>query len=482
MSGPLEPELWAITLPALIAARARGLEHIASGKYVSKEDLPKYEVNKAGWSTTTSRDYFGDKKSDPPNWRRIFGEKAGTFAAVAVSEVPELENAINQVAARAAADEEFGRRITVIVWDNVDEERRQQYVRTEYLDFVCEIIGRAEALGLDSDNDLLAIYLQIERAHFASTLQGSIVVPIALTALDLDDPLEIAQDLWIEPLSVPMQQARAISPMWGGRVSAYVVSAATHAIVMKNQTFDNSNVLGRMMLRDDLDLTSVETLIQAIYVTSDRSTGYAQVLVVPEGWADSWIFDLPAIWKLKTLHRYPDEFDDAAWNNKTDPVPSETLSELPSIYQALAAAPQNVALAARRVFRTLLRDDDEDQTLDATIGLEALLMGNNDRDEITHRMAQRCATALAADDLDPTVVFGLVKKVYEHRSAIVHGRTKRGKPIPLYGHTFAPKAIATFLLRRLLLNWLRQEEPWTPEILDARLLASLSKTPNESTE
>jgi hypothetical protein len=44
---------------------------------------------------------------------------------------------------------------------------------------------------------------------------------------------------------------------------------------------------------------------------------------------------------------------------------------------------------------------------------------------MTHRMAQWAAAALATDGLDPRMVFRLVKKVYEHRSNIVHGRSAR---------------------------------------------------------
>jgi hypothetical protein len=65
--SPLRPDLWAVTLPAVRAARTKGLEHIASGRYFSKMDVPKYEENKYGWSTTTSKDSLLDRKDATPN-------------------------------------------------------------------------------------------------------------------------------------------------------------------------------------------------------------------------------------------------------------------------------------------------------------------------------------------------------------------------------------------------------------------------------
>jgi hypothetical protein len=63
--------------------------------------------------------------------------------------------------------------------------------------------------------------------------------------------------------------------------------------------------------------------------------------------------------------------------------------------------------------------------------------------------------------------------VYEHRSAIVHGRTRTKDTINLGDSVFAAQDVAGVLLRMLLMNLLHAAEPWTPEALDTRLLKAL---------
>lgn len=59
---------------------------------------------------------------------------------------------------------------------------------------------------------------------------------------------------------------------------------------------------------------------------------------------------------------------------------------------ALTSAPDDVKLAARRAVRALMRTNDENRTLDATIGIEALLLDENA--ELKYRTALRAAAAL----------------------------------------------------------------------------------------
>lgn len=279
--------------------------------------------------------------------------------------------------------------------------------------------------------------------------------------------------VWIEPLDQATQRARAVSPHYEGRISAYVVAAATHAIVLCGVIFPNDDRTLRIFRHVTPDLTKVDRVIECLHIASGRDTGYAQVIVRPDGWADGWIHDLPPIWKVGKLHGYPDEFDESGWNAPQVIVPREALQLLPKIYAALTDAPANVQLAARRAMRAVLRADDEDETIDATIGIEALLLANNDRDELTHRMAQRAAAALVGE-YEPEAIYRLLKKVYEHRSKIVHGRTRRQRTINMGDQQYPAQQLSTLLLRILLLNLLAADEPWTPETLDARLLAGLT--------
>lgn len=479
---PLRPDLWQISLPAVRAALSRGKEYIASGGYVSRADVPAYETNTHGWSTTTGRDFVFSNRSDAPvNWDYMFGHRRGPLAAIPLTDVPELVAAAEQVRNLSLSDPVLERAMSVRSRGTQNRAEQAQAIEFEYISFVTDIVGRADAVGANTDDDLLGIYLQLERARLAPQLPGDLMVPIALTALDLDEPLQIGEGIWIEQLDQATQRARAVSAHYQRRVSAYVVAAATHAVVLRDVTFSNDDWLFRALSRVVPDLARIDRAIQCLHIATGRATGYAQVIVRPDGWADGWIHDLPPIWKITTLHNYPDRFDDGGWNEPQRAVRGEVLQQLPRLYAALTSAGANVQLAARRAMRAVLRDDDEDKTLDAAIGIEALLLSDSARDELTHRMAQRAAAALAGQ-YDPGSIYSLLKKVYEHRSKIVHGQTRRQSTIKFHDQEFPAQEIASLLLRLLLQSLLSADTPWTPQVLDTRLLTALTRPADPATQ
>jgi hypothetical protein len=476
MNQPLQPKLWALTLPALREARAAGRLYIESGNYVLKQDRPKYEENDQGWSTTTSGRTLTSSEDGPVNWSYMFGEEKGTLSYIGIEEIPALATALETIVEFAVNDSEFESRMMALPLAHLDLEQRQRYLRSTFISFVGNIISRAEAIRADSDDELLAIYLPLEKARFADELSGDVVVPIALTALEAMQPLELAPGVFIEPLDIPMQIARAVDWQGSGRVSPYVIAAATHAVVIRDVTIDNRDPFLRLRNAEDaIDLARVNLALQCLHIASGRRAGYAQVLVRPKDWADRWHHDLPAVARVGEYHRYPHRFDEGAWNQEKVPVQEQVTARLPQMYKALDGAEENVRVAARRALSTVLRSDDEDETLDAAIGLECLL-GGGDKTEITHRIAQRAAAALA-DDWKPDFIYGCVRKVYAHRSAIVHGVKERERrktaSIELDGTKYRTSTVAQWLLRMLLTNLLLADKAWTPQELDERILIAL---------
>jgi hypothetical protein len=484
MNQPLQPELWNLTLPAVRDARAAGRRYVESGKYALKRDVPKYEENNHGWSTTTSGRTLTGNDDGPVNWTYMFGEKKGTLSYIGIDEIPALVDSLGKIAELANDNPEFEKRMLALPVHRLDSEERRRYLRARFVGFVGDIISRAEATGADTDDDLLAVYLPLERALFADELTGDIVVPIPLTALEAAEPLELAPDLFIEPLDKQMQMARAVDWQGSGRVSPYVIAAATHAVVVRDVTLDNRDPFLRLRTaQDEIDLTRVNLPLQCLHIASGREAGYAQVLIRPKGWADGWNHDLPAIARIGEYHRYPHSFDEGAWNQEKVPVGDEVVARLPRMFKALESAEENVRVAARRALSTVLRSDDEDETLDAAIGLECLL-GGGDKTEITHRIAQRAAAALVKEDWDPGVVYSCIRKVYAHRSAIVHGvkekERRKTASVDLGGEKYRTSAIARWMLRALLSNLLLADKAWTPQELDERVLFALRPSPTSS--
>jgi hypothetical protein len=477
MTQPLQPDLWNLTLLSVKAARAAGLQYVESGKFASRREVPKYEENSQGWSTTTSGRTFGSSDAGPINWKYMFGEKKGTLTYIGIDEIPVLAAGVEQVLKISMDDPEFEKKLVRFPLGDPGSEERQGYLRSTFISFVTDIISRAEATGAYSDNELLAIYLPLERARFAEQLSGDVVVPIALTALNATEPLELAPDVWIEPLDKKMQMARAVDWQGGGRVSPYVIAAATHAVVIRDVTLDNRDPFLRWRnAEDDIDVTRVNLALQCLHIARGREAGYAQILVRPKDWADSWVHDLPAVARIGEYHRYPHRFDQAAWTQEKILVQKNVVGQLPQMFKALEGAEENVRVAARRALNTVLRSDDEDVTLDATIGLECLL-GGGDKTEITHRIAQRAAAALVTEDWTPGLIYTYVKKIYSHRSAIVHGVKDKDRvrtaSIQVGETKYSTSSVARWILRALLSNLLLADQAWTPRELDERILSAL---------
>lgn len=182
---------------------------------------------------------------------------------------------------------------------------------------------------------LLAIYLQLERARFANELRGDLLVPISLTPLDHAGPFELGHGVRIEKLDESMQRARAVSMMYGGRVSAHVVAASTHAVVVCDIAIENQDPFERRYRQSGIDYEVVDRVFECLHVISSRRTGYVQAVVRPLDWADDWEHDLPAVWKVQTFERYPHEFDQGRWNEEVEPISAKDLEALPATFAAL---------------------------------------------------------------------------------------------------------------------------------------------------
>ncbi|WP_137149471.1 HEPN domain-containing protein [Mycolicibacterium sp. CR10] len=474
MTGsPIHELLWEVTLPAVRAAWAAAKAYVDSGKYVPRFEPPTFEVNDAGWPATVEFDRIQVPVTAPVDWSKLFALEPSTYTYVTV---PELGNALAAVRQAAEHDEAFADGINP--FNHVEDPKfRERSLGVDYLTLVGSIIGRAAALGLDSDQDLFEIYAQLERARFAPHLTGDLVIPLTLTDFGTGEPFLLGDDVFVERIAPEFQCSRAASIGSSG-ANPYLVAAATHAVVVRGITVPNrpysTRLLGTWGGLNPIDskyFEEVDRAIQSIHIVMGRRVGYNQVLVRPDNWADRWVHDLPPVWKVETVSRYPENSSFAPWHTSPRPIDPDHGREIGAAFLALTSAPDDVKLAARRAVRALMRTNDEDRTLDATIGIEALLLDENA--ELKYRMALRAAAALF-DDHDPEGVFNLAKKIYDHRSDIAHGKVKANPSFNYRGHTVSSPDMAPLLLRALLRSRLLSKHPWTKKDLEPRILAALA--------
>lgn len=466
----MDPELWELTRAAVHAVGAVADAHLNGKGYRPRVALPSVGWFSNGWPDIRSYESLLAPDSAPTDHSALFGPERSTLTPLAYTDVPELVALITYVAGRS----DLSLRLTLKSREGT-EEIMARLLQNEVCALPLSLLNRARALDVSGEDELLSLYLERERAWLLDPLPIEYVVPLALTAFDLDHPLVIDEATRIEPLDEGTQAARAPRALSVSSVPDTVIGAATHALVLAGYTLPNPGPAPRTF-GDDVEhvpLGDADLVCEALRVLTDVPVGYAQVLRRPLGWADDWKHNLPALSTVRTLRRYPDWFDEYAWLRTPIPVPREDLTRLPAVVSSLRTAPQRIRLATRRLSTASLRTDDDDRTIDACIGLEALL--GEGRDELTHRIALRAATALVTSGVgDAEVIYGLVKKVYAHRSAVVHGtEAKKTRRIALDNRVHDADDVAVLLLRELLLDVLTRRASWTPQSLDAALLASL---------
>jgi len=473
---PQDDGLWTMTLAAVRAADRVTAEHLADDGYCSRVEVPEVGRYDSGWPRLSRS--FGVPDKGPPQRSSLFGTTQSILRPFAYDDVPELVGLIQYVGQRP----DLRARLTS---DRVGE-RQDWLIDFEAAQLPLTLLDRMYAVGAHDDVALLALYRERETAWLSDRLPVERVFPLALTALDLDEALVIDDRTRIEPLDDGTHAARAPRSTGGlDAVPAPVIDAATHAIIITDE-IENPGPGGRIFgtgRQLDLRVDQAELICQALRVLTAQGLGFAQLLLRPLGWADSWTHNLPAMEVHGTVRRYPDWFDNYGWLRPPDPLPRDLVGRLPAVVSGLSTSDGNVQLAARRLSQARLRNDEDDRIIDACIGLEALL--SKDRDELSHRLSLRAAAALSSHPTEPwraSVVYAAMKRIYEHRSTVVHGGSvKPAKRTFSVGSLSLPNGpLACRLLGQLLLDVLERPGGWTPDSLDAVILARLDTPPPDA--
>jgi hypothetical protein len=308
-------------------------------------------------------------------------------------------------------------------------------------------------------------------------LELRLVVPIALTHFDVDR-FRLNETAYIVRMSDRLQLARARMSTLGSGAVRMVVGAATHAFVANGWSLDadtTHEVDSSLRHVSSNALEAIDSFFGAIRIATGINTGYAQVLWIPRGSALNYYCDLTPVYG-STLRKYPSEHDNFGWTGPGAQVTAADLAEVRRIYRAVVGSQSEaIRLALHRLNGCLTRTDVADAILDGTIGLE-LLLGDDQNQSLSYKLRLRAA-ALAILRNDPAfpvdAVASKVKRLYEARSAIVHGRSKkRSKKASESTDTSnaEERMAASDLLRFVLSTLLMHPEYQVPTKIDEGLL------------
>lgn len=461
----MDDALWQAASPAIEQMINAAHTYIDGGGWCLQDHLPTVS-HEHHWPWLNV-ERWGDGR--PKDWSSLLGKREGEFTKIAVEEL----HAYQEFLAYGRSREDLRGKLLPT------EDMTLEWLSDMMLDHLSrDVFERAMHLGARKPHEFRPIYCEAERSILADELPGSVIIPLAFAAFPDGWTLHLDDNTCIRPLTDEEHLGRARDYTYGA-VPESVINAATHAIILDDIVVDNrapwDRVLGRRNYEESaIPQERIDRAVRALRVASPRQSGYAQILLAPEGWADRWRLDLPPLMTIDIVRRYPPALDQRSHREAVTPPSDGNLADIAVAYAALGRGDKRLNLATRRLDLATHREEPDDAVLDVTVGLEALIGG--DRNEIAHRIATRAAVLLR-DTYHAQDIYSYLKKVYDRRSEIVHGsQSMKNATIRMHDRTFRTEDVALWLLRTVISAAIALDEPIDTAALDRRVLTLIDQS------
>lgn len=271
----------------------------------------------------------------------------------------------------------------------------------------------------------LDVFLSSEKIHF------DIGVPLLFIKFDLEY-FELTENIAIRRISNEAHRARHKIVGYSPAIVDSVFMSATHELVLKDyhyqrpESWHQSPFSQAQIYPKDI----VQKVLSILHLVTNYDTGYAQFLIYPHNWTNGFFMDLIQLTGA-SARAYPSYFDDYHWNKSEFPIVSSTQATLVKdlFIKAQNCNENKLEFALRRFYKSIMREEEEDVVVDLIVALE-MLLSDNEKSEITHKLALRIAGLIgkyAPNEYSPLQVFANVKQIYAYRSSIVHGSHKVNK-------------------------------------------------------
>ena len=262
------------------------------------------------------------------------------------------------------------------------------FVRNDILELVDRYIHKNASCEY-VETAFLEIYNSYELTVFNETWGFDVCVPILFLQFDFDR-IEINPSVSIEKMDEKFQLSRARIKDYAPAIHESVYNAATHMFVLKGYRV-KADALWKAERKwseaQNYPLKEINNLFCALRLSSKVYTGYAQFIINPYRWGEPGKGTLIPLFGT-SVKAYPDWFENFYWlTEKIIRVSAEDAKKSLEIYQKLEESKDNnIHLAVTRLNTCMLRSDEQDVVIDATIGLEALLSDSQNQ-ELTHKLA-----------------------------------------------------------------------------------------------
>ncbi len=299
-----------------------------------------------------------------------------------------------------------------------------------------------------------------------------ICVPICFLEFE-SNKIAISDNISICKMSNEFQISRCYASRFESMQENYLTQCANHMICLSGYSIENTD-------RDSFSNATrnywaypteiIDDLFASIRMVVGLKTGYGQLLIEPDGWAEKWCANLLPLYgtSIRAFNRKALEtkFFGYEIGLITD-AEIKSIKALFTIVQAKKTDPKKnksfkkVFIAIQRLNRCMLRDTDDDMALDAIIGIETLLSGDT-HGEITYTISNRMTIVAAKVEecpYSPSDARRVMKTIYGLRSDIVHGREiKKNSKVRIAENEIDTKELAIEFLRYSLLFIIRNQE------------------------
>lgn len=321
--------------------------------------------------------------------------------------------------------------------DKLDSlEYRVKYIISGIVERYLYSINASQNIPDDLDDKLKPFVKEKILRYINPRLSIDIYIPICLATFE-DDNINLSEQVKITRIPDDIQKSRQQACLYETNNEDWLASCATHMIVLHNYHFNNDEFISINKATRNYHaypLVNIDEIMAIIRVVTGYTIGYEQILTRPLNWIDDFCADLTPLYGAKSHFVNAKEIDKMWMHLSVSKISSEQVFEIQKLYATVLSSKADKAkggltFALRRLNRCMLRDEDDDMAIDATIGLETLLSGGN-KSEITYTISNRISVVFAHERNEhytPKNCREIMKKIYNYRSKVVHGDTIKEK-------------------------------------------------------
>ncbi len=268
------------------------------------------------------------------------------------------------------------------------------------------------------------------------TIDYDIWIPIIYTSFE-NDFCEISERISIEKIPDKFQIARNayVDDFKRSGASKLLIEGCSHAFVIKgynsiNKTSDSfySDFNSKISSKEFRD--TVDKLVGVINIICGEQIFYHQIFANSTSCVLNRYADIEGVSTTYIDEELPDNITDYGWLRRPRLINNEELNAVKLLFQAMKSSTDlKLSFAIRKLISASFRNNSEDALLDSTIGLESIL-SNDSKSEIVYRLSIRGALVCKLSQLgefNPSQIRDFLKKIYDYRSAIVHGGKESDK-------------------------------------------------------